>query len=213
MTDAVRLPHSVSDPCHPPLDLDHVAARMGAHDPVLIDEENYSAASVALILRSTDEGLLALFIQRAEHPLDRWSGHMALPGGRRDPTDASPRAAAERETFEEVGIDLVRDAIPLGRLDDLQAMAHGRWVGMAVSPFVYHLEADAELRVNEEVEATVWVSLDRVHRGAYDAEIPWNYGPEGAMLPCFQVGPYTIWGLTWRMLVNFLGIVGARPRG
>ena len=208
MTHAVRLPSPISDPDHPNLDLDTVATRLGAHEPALLEGEDYSAAAVALILRSTGDGLQALFIRRAEHPQDRWSGHMALPGGRQDPEDAGPRAAAERETLEEVGIDLASSAVPLGRLDDLQAMAHGRWVGMAVSPFVYHLGRDVELRPNEEVEATVWVALDRIHRGDYDAEIPWNYGPEGAMLPCFQVGPYTIWGLTWRMLVNFLTIAG-----
>ncbi len=208
MTHAVQLPSPISNPDHPSLDLDTVAARLGAFEATVIEEDDYSAAAVALILRSTDDGLQALFIRRAQHPQDRWSGHMALPGGRQDPEDDGPRAAAERETLEEVGIDLATGAALLGRLDDLQAMAHGRWVGMAVSPFVYHLDHDAELRPNEEVEATVWVTLDRVHRGEYDAEIPWKYGPEGAMLPCFQVGPYTIWGLTWRMLVNFLTIVG-----
>jgi len=211
VTTAVRLPSPVSDPTQPPLDLTNVAARLAAHDPSVIVEDNYTSAAVALILRSGDDGLEALFIQRAEHPQDRWSGHMALPGGRQDPGDVSPRAAAERETLEEVGIDLPCHATHLGRLDDLQAMAHGRWVGMAVSPFVYHLDADVPARANEEVEAIVWVSLDRIHHGEYDAEIPWKYGPEGAMLPCYQVGPYTIWGLTWRMLVNFLTIARSRP--
>jgi 8-oxo-dGTP pyrophosphatase MutT (NUDIX family) len=208
VTHAVRLPSPVTDPDHLSLQLDTVAARLAARRATLIEEDDYSAASVALILRSTDEGLQALFIRRAEHPEDRWSGHMALPGGRRDPEDSGPQAVAERETLEEVGVDLTADAQLLGRLDDLQAMAHGRWVGMAVSPFVYHLDHDVELSPNHEVEATVWVTLDRVHRGEYDAEIPWTYGPEGAMLPCFQVGPYTIWGLTWRMLVNFLSVAG-----
>jgi len=208
VTQAVRLPSPISNPDHPPLDLDQVATRLGAHDATLIEEEDYSAASVALILRSSNDEPQALFIRRSEQPRDRWSGHMALPGGRREPTDANARATAERETLEEVGIDLARDATLLGRLDDLQAMAHGRWVGMAVSPFVYHLTRDTQLRPNEEVEAAVWISIDRIHRGEYDAEIAWKYGPEGAMLPCFQVGTYTIWGLTWRMLVNFLSIVG-----
>ena len=33
------------------------------------------------------EDLELLLIRRAEHPLDPWSGHIALPGGRRDPGD------------------------------------------------------------------------------------------------------------------------------
>ena len=47
-----------------------------------------------------------LFIKRAGRAGDRWSGHTALPGGKRDPEDADDLAAAVRETKEEVGLDL-----------------------------------------------------------------------------------------------------------
>ncbi|HYN43940.1 MAG TPA: NUDIX domain-containing protein, partial [Thermoanaerobaculia bacterium] len=55
-------------------------------------------AAVAVILRDGDGGVELLFIRRAEHPRDPWSGQMGLPGGRVDPGDASPLAAALRET-------------------------------------------------------------------------------------------------------------------
>ncbi|KAK1076321.1 hypothetical protein LTR33_009046 [Friedmanniomyces endolithicus] len=42
-----------------------------------------------------------LFIKRAARKSDRWTSHIALPGGRRDPTDADDAAAAVRETWEE----------------------------------------------------------------------------------------------------------------
>jgi len=47
-----------------------------------------------------------LFIKRATREGDKWNGHVALPGGRRDPEDEDDLATAVRETIEEVGIDL-----------------------------------------------------------------------------------------------------------
>ncbi|KAF2154878.1 hypothetical protein K461DRAFT_103762 [Myriangium duriaei CBS 260.36] len=47
-----------------------------------------------------------LFIKRAARKGDRWTSHVALPGGKRDPEDADDLAAAVRETWEEVGLDV-----------------------------------------------------------------------------------------------------------
>ena len=47
-----------------------------------------------------------LFIKRASRVGDRWGGHVAFPGGKREPGDASDEAASVRETMEEVGLDL-----------------------------------------------------------------------------------------------------------
>lgn len=58
-----------------------------------------------------------LFIKRAARKGDRWTSHVALPGGRRDPEDADDLAAAVRETSEEVGIHLTpENAIAVGNL-------------------------------------------------------------------------------------------------
>jgi 8-oxo-dGTP pyrophosphatase MutT (NUDIX family) len=60
-----------------------------------------------------------LFIKRAGRAGDRWSGHTALPGGRRDSDDADDRAAAIRETREEVGLDLTHsDCFYAGNLPE-----------------------------------------------------------------------------------------------
>jgi 8-oxo-dGTP pyrophosphatase MutT (NUDIX family) len=60
-----------------------------------------------------------LFIKRAGRAGDRWSGHVALPGGKRDPQDASDRVAAIRETQEEVGLDLAgADCLDAGNLPE-----------------------------------------------------------------------------------------------
>jgi 8-oxo-dGTP pyrophosphatase MutT (NUDIX family) len=58
------------------------------------------------MLRERNLGLELLVIRRAENELDPWSGHMALPGGGREPGDESVYDTARRETLEEIGIDL-----------------------------------------------------------------------------------------------------------
>jgi 8-oxo-dGTP pyrophosphatase MutT (NUDIX family) len=90
-------------------------------------------AAVALLLRprSTVELLL---IQRAEHPSDPWSGHMALPGGRRDPGDPDLLHTALREVREETGIKAQRDAQLIGALDEVQARSR-RQPPVLVTPY------------------------------------------------------------------------------
>jgi hypothetical protein len=58
-----------------------------------------------------------LFIKRATRVGDKWTGHVALPGGKRDPEDADDQVTAMREAIEEVGIDLdYHNAICVGNL-------------------------------------------------------------------------------------------------
>ena len=47
-----------------------------------------------------------LFIKRAARIGDRWTSHVAFPGGKRDPDDSDDRATSSRETREEIGLNL-----------------------------------------------------------------------------------------------------------
>ncbi|KAL9593034.1 MAG: hypothetical protein Q9219_007692, partial [cf. Caloplaca sp. 3 TL-2023] len=47
-----------------------------------------------------------LFIKRAAREGDRWTSHIAFPGGRRDPGDKDDEETSIRETKEEIGLDL-----------------------------------------------------------------------------------------------------------
>ncbi len=190
-----------------PVTADLIARRLAAYDATAIEGGEYHRAAVAAIVRDHGAGAEALFIQRARDERDPWSGHMAFPGGRVEPDDDGPRAAAERETREEVAVDLSAAAY-LGRLDDLQAWAGGRAIPLIVRPHVYRLDGPVELRPNEEVDDTVWIPLTPLVRGDHDAEMPWKYGD--VMLPCYRVEQFTIWGLTYRMLSNLWDILGLR---
>src|SRR5439155_1604605 len=73
-----------------------------------VDAPGARPAAVALVLIEGREGLEALFIHRAERAGDPWSGQVALPGGRHEPSDPDLLATAIRETLEETGVDLSR---------------------------------------------------------------------------------------------------------
>ena len=75
------------------------------------------SAAVAAVMREGDLGVEMLFIERARKVGDPWSGQMAFPGGRTSRDDAHTLATAQRETSEELGLEL-RNANALGRLSD-----------------------------------------------------------------------------------------------
>jgi 8-oxo-dGTP pyrophosphatase MutT (NUDIX family) len=129
------------------------------HEPEVLPAQERNHAAVAIILREADAGPEVLFIERARRTGDPWSGHMAFPGGRIEPEDDDARRAAERETFEEVGISL-DTAETLGRLTDLRGRHAGKPDGaMVISAFVFHAVEPAPLRLNHEVEHAFWFPL------------------------------------------------------
>ena len=157
-------------------------------------------AAVAAVLRDGDDGCELLFIRRAEHPHDPWSGHMAFPGGRVDPGDASPQAAAVRETLEELGLDLTAAAIPIGRLSDVTAVARGRRLGLTIEPFVFALGEAVELVPNHEVEEALWIPLAYFQDRANRSTLQWRFGEVDIPLPCYRYHGRVIWGLTYGMV-------------
>lgn len=104
-----------------------------------------------------------LFIKRAGRVGDRWSGHIALPGGKRDPEDDSDIAAAIRETIEEVGLDLnTPDCFEAGNLPERIVATTGRVPLMVLCPYIFlHTSKDTpRLKPSPaEVASAHWVPL------------------------------------------------------
>ena len=175
-----------------------------ANDPLIL-EGDYLQASVAVVLRARDP-LELLLIKRATSERDPWSGHMALPGGRRDDADADLQATARRETLEETGVDLAVSGSPLGRLEDVSPSSP-RLPRLTVSPFVFWVPPEVEARVaSREIEQVYWVPVsalrDPARRG--EVEIPLPGGSRS--FPSFRVTDEHVWGLTYRILTRFLAV-------
>lgn len=190
--------------------LDAIAAKLSAigRDHGVLPEG--PRAAVAAILREPPgaEGADLFFIRRAEHPQDPWSGHIAFPGGRRDPDDASLLATAIRETREEVGIDLAPEHL-LGRLPDVPAFYRADRGGLVVAPFVFAVRAEVVAVPNVEVAATLWVPLKTLARDHGRRTFQLEYEGQSYDLPCIQLDPgqHRLWGVTYRMLESLLDVV------
>ena len=66
-----------------PFTVEQIRESLARHQPTLVARDpGHAEAAVALVLAGVGNDLSLCAIRRAEHPLDPWSGHMALPGGR-----------------------------------------------------------------------------------------------------------------------------------
>ena len=83
-----------------------------------------------------------LLTQRAAN-LNEHAGQIAFPGGKIDPTDASPCAAALREASEEIGLN-ASFIDPIGYLD-----VYGTAFGFRILPTVARVKPGFKLTINE----------------------------------------------------------------
>lgn len=162
-------------------------------------------ASVALLVRPEPTDLEVLLIRRAVAEGDPWSGHMALPGGRRSPRDRHGEDAAARETREEVGIDVRERGLRIGRLDDVQPGPGAPRI--VVSPYVFAVPPGTRATPNYEVDLAVWVPLERLAEpGAATHYLHALASGESLRFPAIGYQEHVIWGLTFRILSQFLEI-------
>lgn len=174
------------------------ATALLAPDPAL------SEAAVLLTLRVGDP-LELLLIERAEKEGDPWSGHMALPGGRREPGDDGLLATALRETHEETGI-IVAPGSVLGALDEVRP-SYRRRFSILIAPFVAAVApGTGAVPAPGEVETTLWVPLPHLASESAVDEILIELEGGSTAFPALSYQDYVIWGLTHRIITDFMEV-------
>jgi 8-oxo-dGTP pyrophosphatase MutT (NUDIX family) len=164
-----------------------------------VSEDQEADAAVALLLKLMDQDLKLFVVKRVENPADPWSGQMALPGGKRDAKDKNLKQTITRETLEETNINLLDNCRFLGVMKPLRSTQRP---GMKILPFVVLVEHEPLIKLNEELEWFVWISLEELteHKGT----VKFSFGK----FPAYIVGNIVIWGLTYRILEKFVNTLG-----
>lgn len=188
---------------HP--DVRRLSNALAEHPGVRIDiADPLRRAAVAAILRlGYDEELELLLIKRAEFAGDPWSGHVALPGGRREDSDLSATATAIRETMEETAIDLARHGLLIGALDELQPTTPAL-PPIVIAPFVFVAESDVDIVRSREVADAFWVPLAALRDRNSVREIELQLLTGSRRVRSFGYGSHEIWGLTERIVTRLL---------
>ena len=191
-----------------PFAIEEIREALARHQPALVAREpEHAEAAVALVLAGSGNDLSLCAIRRAEHPLDPWSGHMALPGGRASAEDAGPRAAAERETLEEVGIALT-EAHWIGPLSDVLVRLGGGDRRMVLSSFVYYLGQElGHFALSDEVAEAFWIPLSHLWDPRNTSHLEWERTGARLLYPAIRFGEHAIWGITFRVLTLFSDVL------
>ncbi len=194
--------------------LARVEAALRARPPTIVTlEGSPTRAAVAMTLDPREDDLYCFFIHRAEADGDPWSGHIAFPGGRTDDTDPDALATVYREVREEVGIDLERSARLLGPLDQIQGVARGRQLPLVISPFLFVLQEPVEVVPDRrEVQSVLWVPISFLEDPQNESIVEHRIHEQWLRLPAYIYQDRTIWGLTFRMVRNFLDVIARSDR-
>ena len=193
----------------PSLKIGKIRQSVAGHSPIQYPlSKSTRQAAVSIVLRPSEKDTEVLFILRATKEGDPWSGHMAFPGGHFEVSDASLRCTAERETLEEIGLDLTVAAKYIGQIDPVQANPRGRELDMIVTPFVYELIAPAvSFNPNYEVADVLWGSLREMYEGSSHKICEFDIEGNRVKYPGFSVGEEIVWGLTYRMIELFFAVL------
>jgi 8-oxo-dGTP pyrophosphatase MutT (NUDIX family) len=183
---------------------ERIQAILAQQAPATVAEWEARPAAVLVPLFLKDGAWHLLFTLRTETVQDH-KGQISFPGGRRDAEDPSPLATALREAHEEIGLDPA-DVTVLGQLNEMYTVTQYRispFVG--VIPYPYAFQANAA-EIAELIEVPLSALRDPANFERRERAV--LVGPPVPVY-FYHIGRHTIWGVTARIVKDFLDRIGA----
>lgn len=180
--------------------LDRLRRTLAGRVSIAIDAPQLRRACVLIPLIRAGDAWSLLFTRRAQNMASH-SGQIAFPGGAVEEGEALPDAAV-REAEEEVGIPAAGVEL-IGRLDDLVTNS-----GFLVAPFVGVIHEPIDYIIQEsEVVEVFEVPIDALLDPSKPEVRYVTFRNRKHPAYFYSYGEYEIWGLTGRMLKEFLDMV------
>lgn len=180
---------------------DRLREALGARAKRVWHDPSQRAAAVLLLVFERAAGPWIVLTRRTE-TVRHHKGEISFPGGMRDPGDPDLAATALRETHEELGLDPSHVRI-VGELDDLPTFV----TGYLVSPYVALISEGHDWNPSPaEIAEVLELPLHELARVAR-SEV-WKRDELEIPMHVFELDGHFIWGLTARILRQFLDVAG-----
>lgn len=171
------------------------------YEPQVWSEEEVIPAAVLIPLFVKDGEVQVLLTVRTD-TVEAHKGQISFPGGAHEDVDPDMQATALRETEEEVGIK-PKDVQVLGQLDQLITITDfivTPFVGVIPHPYKYVPNHD-EISELIEVPLAFFLNDDNLRTENRD------FRGRPVTVYFYQYGAHTIWGVTARILRDFLTLL------
>lgn len=157
-------------------------------------------AAVLIAITDHPESPEIILTKRAEH-LSTHSGEVSFPGGKWETTDQTLVETALRESLEEINLDpKVVDVIN-------EQPRHTSMWGLEVTPYVGIIPHNVELIADKnELDAIFRVPVDFFINDKRTRTEVYQRRSREWWSPVYHYDGYKIWGLTARMLVDFVNM-------
>jgi 8-oxo-dGTP pyrophosphatase MutT (NUDIX family) len=171
------------------------------------DHTDFRQAAVLLPLYVIDAGPHLVLTKRTEL-VPTHKGQISFPGGGFEEADGDLLATALRESREEIGLR-PEDVEIVGTLDDTVTVTSRHvvrpFVGFVPHPYPYRLDPF-------EIERLIHLPISALLRGAPFREETWEREGRPVTVFLYEHAGDTIWGLTARVLKQFIEVAGGSLR-